>query len=146
MGNLIGISNVGPFMTKRYIDQYGFDTKWAQQFQGKDVLIRTDKGLWRPNAQGYTYEPADAGRFDLETAWDCIKALGPEKYASIVLPEKVNLPKKKKCYLVAITATVEIMAENEDEAAETADLLVGPLEAFPGVAARHQPKLEEEYE
>lgn len=146
MGNLIGICNIGPFMTKRYIDRYGFGTKWAKQFHGKNVLIRTNGGLWRPGAQGYTSTPADAGRFDLETAWDCIKALGPEKYASIVLPEKVNLPKKKKCYLVEITATVEIMAENEDEAAETADLLAGPLEVFPGVVARHRPKLEEEHE
>ncbi len=144
MGNLIRISNIGPYMTKRYVDRYGLHTKWAKQFHGEQLLISTNGGLWRPGAQGYTSTPADAGRFDLDTAWDCIKALGPEKYACIILPKQVRPPKNQSCYLVEITATVEIMAESEEHAAEIADLLAGPLETVPGVVARHRPKKEVE--
>ena len=144
MGSLIGICNVGPYMTKRYIDRYGFSTKWAKQFHGKNVLIRTDKGLWRPGAQGYTSSPADAGRFDLETAWDCIKDLGPEKYASIVLPEKVTVPKRKKTFIVKVTATVEVDAESMDEAQDIAERLSAPLTVPEGVVSVGVP--EEEHE
>lgn len=144
MGKLIGISDIGPWMSKRYIDRYGLNTKWAKQFVGKDVIISTNRGLWREGAQGYTGNPADAGKFDLETAWDCIKELGPEKYANIYLNEPVHVSKKKTCYLVEFSGTIEIMAESREEAAEVADLLVGPLTVFPGVVGRHRPKTEAE--
>lgn len=145
MGNLIGISSIGPWMSKRYIDRYGFKTKWAKQFQGKSVLIRTNNGLWRDNAQGYTNTPADAGKYELETAWDCIKDLGPEKYASIILPQPVNPRKKQNVYLVEIKATLEITAGDPEEAANVAAMLAAPLEVFPGCVIQSVPKMEDTY-
>lgn len=144
MGHLIGICNIGPFMTKRYIDRYGLKTKWAKQFHGKKVLVRTNGGLWREGAQGYTSSPADAGRFSLETAWDCIKDLGPEKYASIVLPEKVTPKKRTTTFLVEVKATIEVEACGPNEAGEIADLLAAPLTVPQGVVVVGPARLPEE--
>lgn len=145
MGNLIGISNLGPWMSKKYIDRYGFNTKWAKQFKGKHVLISTNGGLWRENAQGYTSSPADAGRYELSTAWDCIKSLGPEKYATIVLPEPVKPKNKQRVYYVDVKATLEIVAKDASEAANIVALLASPLEVPPGCVIQGIPVLEDDY-
>jgi hypothetical protein len=47
-------------------------------------LIRTDKGLWRPKAAGYTSNPAEAGRYTYEDAARHTRSLGPEKHAEII--------------------------------------------------------------
>lgn len=144
MGSLIGISDIGPWMSKKYIDRYGFNTKWAKQFVGKSVIISTNRGLWREGAQGYTGNPADAGKFDLETAWDCIKELGPEKYAKLCLNQPVRVKGKQHVYLTEVKATLEIVAASPEEAANIVAMLAAPLEVFPGCVIQSVPKLEDD--
>lgn len=48
------------------------------------VLIRTDGGLWRPKANGYTNDVRDAGRFTREQGEAYIRDLGPEKMARLL--------------------------------------------------------------
>jgi len=60
-------------------------------------LIRTDKGLWRPNAAGYTSNPAEAGRYTYEEATRHTRGLGPEKRVQIMHVSEITPEIRPAC-------------------------------------------------
>lgn len=48
------------------------------------VLIHTDKGFWRPDSAGYTFDPHEAGQWERYRAEEIINDLGAEKEACLI--------------------------------------------------------------
>jgi len=136
MAKMVGTDDLGMWVSLRYIERYGRQTDIMKHFRGKMVAIQTDKGLWRPDASGYTMNPAHAGLYPYNEAIEHIWGLGPEKHAKLRLLEK-------KTFLVEYSGTVEIEAYTAAEAAESADLLLGPLNYPPGAQFRGKPMREQ---
>lgn len=70
-----------------YVRRYG-ETRRVRAWRRRRVHVRTDKGVWREAARGYT----DAGAPDaMVTSFDeglrTIRDLGPEKRAALVLAD-----------------------------------------------------------
>ena len=73
-------------ITQAYLRRYGMDTKRARSWAGKLVHIRTENGIWRENARGYTMiERGDAWVLPFEEAVSQISHCGPEKRGAFVL-------------------------------------------------------------
>jgi hypothetical protein len=68
--------------------------KAREKWIGRQVSIwsREHQAWWRPNAQGYTDDAAQAGVWDFADAYDITKHCGPEKrivyYAAPTLPAR----------------------------------------------------------
>jgi len=106
MRNLTGQSALGSWVSLKYINRFGPNTRMLREkFQGRQCMIHTDKGLWRPQAAGYCEHPADAGQWTFEEAWRNIAHCGPEKHAKIYLVDSV--PMKE----IPIAAAKRIAAE-----------------------------------
>lgn len=74
----------GRHITQRYIRRYG-ETRRVRAWAGKKVHIRTEHGLWRPDAKGYTSDLTQAWVLPFEEAQRQISHCGPEKRGSFVL-------------------------------------------------------------
>lgn len=137
MTKMVGTDDLGMWVSLRYIERYGRQTDIMRRFREADkITIQTDKGLWRPDASGYTMNPADAGLYSYNDAIAHIWGLGPEKRARLRLLEK-------KTFLVEYSGTVEVEAYTVAEAAESADLLLGPVSYLPGIQFRGKPVREQ---
>lgn len=84
--SLYGKSDLGDWISAKYLHQYGMTLRVVRTFGGRMVYVRTDKGLWRPDAKGYTSNPADAGLYRFEPTWESLKDLGPEKHLCFIRP------------------------------------------------------------
>mgnify|MGYP003669887868 FL=1 len=74
------------FISQPYLRRYGMDTPRAQSWAGKPVHIRTENGLWREDARGYTtHAQGDAWVLPFEEAVRQISHCGPEKRGTFVL-------------------------------------------------------------
>lgn len=87
MRTLIGEHNGYAWIRPAYFARYPDSprTKWWEQ--QLFVIIRTENGFWRENAQGYTLDPADAGTYTFTEAMKYVEGLGPEKQARFWCPQ-----------------------------------------------------------
>jgi hypothetical protein len=79
MAFLFGIRRI----TKRYTDRYP-DSRRMKAWAGKLVHISTDRGLWRPDAKGYTDKSEEAWVLPIEDAIKETQHLGPERRTTFI--------------------------------------------------------------
>lgn len=72
-------------ITQKYLRRYGFQTRRARAWAGKNVHIRTENGVWRPNGHGYTNDFTQAWVLSFEDAVRRIDHCGPEKQGTFIL-------------------------------------------------------------
>lgn len=71
-------------ITQKYIRRYPA-SKRTKSWAGKMVHIATEHGVWRVNAQGYTYAgKPDAWVLSFEEAQKRVNHCGPEKRAAFI--------------------------------------------------------------
>lgn len=72
-------------ITQKYLRRYP-DSKRTRSWSGKLVHIETENGVWRKNAQGYTYAGRpEAWVLPFEEAVLRVNHCGPEKHAAFLL-------------------------------------------------------------
>lgn len=72
-------------ITQRYMRRYG-ETARTRAWAGRRVQIRTENGVWRENARGYTTAGSpEAWILPFEEAVKQIDHCGPEKRGSFIL-------------------------------------------------------------
>jgi hypothetical protein len=71
-------------ITQKYLRRWP-DSQRAQAWAGKTVHIRTENGIWRPDAHGYTYNLTEAWEIPFEQAVQQISHCGPEKRGTFIL-------------------------------------------------------------
>lgn len=100
------------YIRPAYFKRFGFETKRAREWTEFVVHIRTNSGLWREDAAGYTNYEEEAGIYEFWDAWEHIKDLGPEKMASLV---SVNHYGEKFFKMVETEASDGIQYAMKDE-------------------------------
>jgi hypothetical protein len=74
-------------ITQKYIRRYG-RTKRVKAWESKVVHIRTENGVWRINAKGYTYpNTPEAWILPFKEAEKQISHCGPEKQGCFLLAQ-----------------------------------------------------------
>ena len=71
------------FITLKYLRRWP-DSKRAVSWKGTPVHIRTENGIWRPDAHGYTNHTCTAWVLPFEDAIRQVAHTGPEKRAAFL--------------------------------------------------------------
>lgn len=102
-------------ITQKYLRRYP-NSKRTRSWAGCMVHISTDRGVWRTNAEGYTYRGrADAWVLPFEEAQKKVAHCGPEKEASFIKVRAADALEAKDRELAEALAGYALVAKHNAE-------------------------------